>query len=122
MVGSSSKPLKTAEELCAELEWAAHTLTGDASGARILFALPTLASHDQPNPEYNWDVEVSCRPDQDEAAQAAIVHVANKWNLAAPRVSPAVPAMANREDRSAVPHAAAANGAVRAGASRGHGA
>jgi len=79
---SPPKPAKSAEELRAELEWAVQVLTGDASADRVVFALPTPASVDA-SLDYNWDVEVSCRPDQDEAVQAAIVHVAEKWNLAA---------------------------------------
>ena len=80
---SPSKAVKSAEDLRAELEWAAQVLTGDASSDRVLFALPTPARVGDAALDYNWDVEVSCRPDQDEAVQAAIVHVAEKWNLAA---------------------------------------
>jgi len=67
--------------LRAELDWAAQALTHDSSPSRIQFALPTLATDGQGGDSYNWDVEVSCRPEQDEAAQAAVQHVADKWRL-----------------------------------------
>jgi len=79
---SPPKAVKSAEELRAELEWAVQVLTGDASADRVVFALPTPASDVDASEDFNWDVDVSCRPDQDEAVQAAIVHVAEKWNLA----------------------------------------
>ena len=82
------KPDKTAEELRAELDWAAQVLTGDASADRIAFALPTPALDGDAGSDFNWDVEVSCRPDQDETAQAAITHVAEKWKLAVPDAAP----------------------------------
>jgi len=83
MDGRIPKPLKTAGELRAELEWATQVLTGDTSDSRILFELPTLAEGEDATSEYNWDVRVSCRPEQDDAARAAIRQVAGKWNLAA---------------------------------------
>ena len=81
MHGASAKLSKTAAELLAELDWAAQVLTGDCSASRIQFALP-IASAPCHDVHYNWDVQVSCRPDQDAAAQAAIQHVADKWRLA----------------------------------------
>lgn len=79
---ASGKPFRSAAELQAELEWAAQALTGDGSPARIQFALPKLAADDQSAPSYNWDVDVSCRPEQDETARAAVQYVADKWRLA----------------------------------------
>lgn len=80
MQQASAKPFKTAHELQTELDWAAQALTGDRSPSRIQFALPTIRSDDT----YNWDVEVSCRPEQDENAQVAVQYVADKWCLAIP--------------------------------------
>jgi len=77
-----TKPLKTAQEIQAELEWAAVQLTRDTSTTRMEFSLPTLATGGQVDDAYNWDVQVSCRPEQDAAAQAAVQHVADKWRLA----------------------------------------
>lgn len=75
------KLLRTASEIHDELDWAALVLTGDRSSSRIFFGQPDLV----PTAERgaNWTVEVRCRPDQDNAAQAAIDHVAEKWMLAA---------------------------------------
>jgi len=81
MRDASARLFKTADELQAELDWAAIVLTGDRSPSRIWFAPPTHAINTQDNDFYNWDVEVSCRPDQDQLAQAAIQYVADKWRL-----------------------------------------
>ncbi len=80
----SAKPFKTALELQAELDWAAQALSGDHSSSRIHFGLPAPLTGDQEGATYNWDVQVSCRPEQDEIAQVAVQYVADKWCLAAP--------------------------------------
>jgi hypothetical protein len=82
--GASNKPSKTAQELRAELDWAAQVLTRDSSPTRIQFALPTLAARSRAGDTYNWDVQVACRREQDVSAQAAVQHVADKWQLAVP--------------------------------------
>lgn len=76
------KPVKSAEELRAELERAMQVFAGDVSSDPVAFELPTLACDVDASFDNNWDVQVSCRPDQDEAVQVAIAHVAGKWNLA----------------------------------------
>lgn len=83
MQKSSAKPLRTARELRSELDHAAQSLSGDYSPSRIMFGLPALTSSNGTEERYNWDVEASCRPEQDETAQAAVQYVADKWNLAA---------------------------------------
>lgn len=76
------KLLRTASEIHDELDWAALVLTGDRSSSRIFFGQPDLVPMVLGR-DANWTVEVRCRPDQDDVAQAAIDHVAEKWNLAA---------------------------------------
>ena len=80
MHGASAKPSRTAPELLTELDWAAQILTGDRSASRIRFALPA-ESGGHPEAACNRDVQVSCRPEQDAAAQAAVQHVADRWRL-----------------------------------------
>lgn len=88
MQEDSTKPFRTAGELHAELDWAAHVLSGDDSDSPIIFELPTPAASSDSEAIYNWDVRVSCRPEQDEAAQAAVQYVADKWNLVITKADP----------------------------------
>lgn len=81
MLRRSSKPVRTASEIRAELDWAVQVLTFGESSSRIGFDLPECAPAAEWGPDFNWDVLVRCRPEQDEAAQVAISYVAEKWNL-----------------------------------------
>jgi len=48
---------------------------------RIVFDEPVLAQAASAQC-CNWDVTVCCSPDDDDLVQAAILHVADRWNLA----------------------------------------
>ncbi len=100
MNDASIKPFRTAAELQAELDWAAQALIGESSSSRIRFALPTLNADQLRESGYNWDVEVSCRPEQDETVRAAVQYVADKWQLATTGSGPSSELTAARRDRT----------------------
>lgn len=78
MQKASAKPFRTACESHAELDRAVHALSSDDSSSRIMFELPAPAMHRDAEAHYNWDVQVNCRPEHDEAAQTAVQFVADK--------------------------------------------
>ena len=56
-------------------------LLGTDAGDRIAFDEPVVA--EAATAQFcNWDVTVCCSPDDDEVVQAAIMHVADRWDLA----------------------------------------
>jgi hypothetical protein len=64
-----------------ELAWAASALLGADVTGRIAFEepVPAVAATAQC---CNWDVAVCCSPDDDHIVEAAILHVADRWDLA----------------------------------------
>jgi len=64
-----------------ELDWAASVLLGADATRRIAFQEPVLAEAVMAQC-CNWDVTVCCSPDDDDVVQAAIMHVADRWDLA----------------------------------------
>jgi len=75
------REFKSAAELKTELDWAISVLLGADVTGRIVFDEPFPA---QPATAQccNWDVTVSCSPDDDNVVRAAIRHVADRWDLA----------------------------------------
>lgn len=56
-------------------------LLGADVSDRIAFQEPVVVG-DGTAQFCNWDVTVCCSPDDDEVVQAAIMHVADRWDLA----------------------------------------
>jgi hypothetical protein len=81
MARTTDRDAKSAAELKQELAWAASVLLGADASKRIEFHEP-MAAADDAGQFCNWDVTVSCGPEDDEIVQAAIRHVAERWNLA----------------------------------------
>jgi hypothetical protein len=69
-----------------ELDWAVSVLLGADASGRIAFHEPVevgaATAHSATGQFCNWDVTVCCSPDDDEVVQAAIMHVADRWDLA----------------------------------------
>jgi hypothetical protein len=75
------REFKSAAELKGELDWATSVLLGADATGRIVFDEPLLAA--AATAQYcNWDVAVCCSPEDDDVVQAAIMHVADRWDLA----------------------------------------
>jgi len=64
-----------------ELDWAVSVLLGADATGRIAFddPVPAAAAIVQC---CNWDVSVCCSPSDDDVVRAAIMHVADRWDLA----------------------------------------
>jgi len=80
MSRTAVRQTKSAAELRQELDWAASVLLGADARTRIAFHEPTAVSGNAAQ-LCNWDVTVSCSPADDPIVQAAILHVAERWNL-----------------------------------------
>jgi hypothetical protein len=75
------REFKSAAELKGELDWAVSVLlSADATG-RIAFDEPVLAEAATAQC-CNWDVSVCCSPNDDAVVRTAIMHVADRWDLA----------------------------------------
>jgi hypothetical protein len=75
------REFKSAAELKGELDWAVSVLLGADISGRIAFDEPVFA--EAMTAQYcNWDVTVCCSPDDDDVVQSAIMHVADRWDLA----------------------------------------
>lgn len=75
------REFKSAAELKGELDWAISVLLGADITGRIAFEEPVLAEAATAQ-NCNWDVTVCCSPDDDDVVRAAILHVADRWDLA----------------------------------------
>ena len=77
-----ARELKSATELKGELDWAVSVLLGGDASTRIAFHEPVVVDGEAAR-FCNWDVTVCCSPEDDEIVQTAIMHVADRWDLAA---------------------------------------
>jgi len=75
------REFKSAAELKGELDWALTVLLSADVTGRIAFDEPVPAQAATAQC-CNWDVTVCCSPDDDDVVQAAIMHVADRWDLA----------------------------------------
>jgi hypothetical protein len=78
MVDRESKPAAALKD---ELDWAASILLGEDSRQRIAFDEPVVAAGEDAR-FCNWDVTVCCAPEDDGVVRSAIMHVADRWDLA----------------------------------------
>jgi hypothetical protein len=75
------REFKSAAELKGELDWAVSVLLGEDAVGRIAFDEPVPAEAATAQC-CNWDVSVCCSPNDDDVVQTAIMHVADRWDLA----------------------------------------
>jgi len=75
------REFKSAAELKGELNWAESVLLGADATGRIAFDDPVPAEAATAQC-CNWDVSVCCSPNDDAVVRAAIMHVADRWDLA----------------------------------------
>lgn len=64
-----------------ELDWAVSVLLGADASDRIAFHEPVEVGAAIAH-FCNWDVTVCCSPDDDAVVETAIMHVADRWDLA----------------------------------------